>query len=160
MFALYYYDLTELINPSTPNNTIKMFPLTISCVKQSCTFIKTREPNIPTAASDASHDPTSENNSDTPDVIIVPDESNAKSVSNPDESAYKLIVLCGDALSSGNFHAGIVLNKNLIAVNHICQLIDDYIDAYPKNDNNELNSNFLRLLFSTEIFLTSKQSKK
>lgn len=55
--------------------------------------------------------------------------------------------LCGDAMTSGNFHAGIVLNKNMMIVNNICTKIDEYIDSHPKNDNGFLDNEFLRLLF-------------
>ena len=60
---------------------------------------------------------------------------------------YQFMMLCGDAMTSGNFHAGIVLNKNLATVNNICNLIDEYIDSYPKDDNGNLDKEFLRLLF-------------
>lgn len=104
-FALYYYDLSEFIDPRSVDNNINLFPLKFSSVSQSCTFIK----------------------------------------KNDDD--YRFIALCGDAMASGNFHAGIVLNKNLMAVNSICNLIDEYVDSYPKDQQGNLDKEFLRLLF-------------
>lgn len=104
LFALYFYDLTELINPLSENNTFKIFPIIFSSVKESCSFI------------------------------------------NKDKK-YQFMALLGDAMVSGNFHAGIVLNRNLLASNYLCQLIDEYIESYPKNNNNELDNDFLKLLF-------------
>ena len=109
-FALYYYDLSELIDPMSENTIIKLFPLFFNCVRQSCTFT----PSI---------QETSDNN---------------KKI---------LFLLCGDAMASGNFHAGIVLNRNLIAVNHICQLVDEYIDSYPKLEDDSMDDRFMKLLF-------------
>lgn len=100
-FALYYYDLSELIDPRSDNTIIKLFPLFFNCVRQTCTF---------------------------------------------SENKNKVYLLCGDAMSSGNFHSGIVLNKNLVALNHVCQLIDEYIDSYPKTDCG-LDERFVKLLF-------------
>lgn len=105
MFTLYYYDLTELIDPRTNNNNISLFPLIFSSVDQSCTFIK------------------------------------------KSEGDYRLMFLFGDAQVSGNFHTGLVLNKNMMIVNNICTKIDEYIDSHPKNDQGLLDKEFLRLLF-------------
>ena len=136
-FALYFYDLSELIDPSrlSKNITIKMFPLTFSCVKQSCTFIR---------KNGIAHPPLQRQDSRmglTADKLLNQLDADAP------VNHYQFVVLSGDAMSSGNFHAGIVLNKNLVAVNAICQMIDEYIDAYPKDSNGYLNNDFLRLLF-------------
>lgn len=103
-FALYYYDLSNLIDIKSEDNLWKIFPISFTSVKQSCSFLNYG-------------------------------------------GRYQFISVLGDALVSGNFHAGIVLNRNLMSVNYLCQLIDEYIDSYPKNDKNELDSNFLKLLF-------------
>ncbi len=107
MFALYYYDLTELIDPRSIENHFMLFPLYFSSVNQSCTFIKKQKEN--------------EN--------------------------YILMLLSGDAMSAGCFHSGIVLNKNIMVVNEICHKIDEYIDSHPKVSEQNLDKEFLRLLF-------------
>ena len=144
MFALYYNDLTELIDPRSNQNSIKLFPLNFSCAKQSCTFIKKENPK---------------GQCNSPNLIKMYDSSRnpfqkqmLENINNLDnyyfvKNHYQCIMLCGDAMVSGNFHSGIVLNKNMIAVHNICQSIDQYIDAYPKDENGNLNNNFLRLLF-------------
>lgn len=179
MFALYYYDLSELIDPNSSNFLIKIFPLTISCVKQSCTFIKKdkqieaqtcQNTGVPknlqfSEAPLATQGGTVENKSPIKDpqksrkemledssVYFPSDKSIVENMDRcdmvqPKENYYQLLILCGDAMCSGNFHAGIVLNKNLLAVNNLCQLIDEYIDSYPKDKNCNLNNNLLRLLF-------------
>ena len=148
-FVLYYYDLNELIDLHSNNLTIKMFPLTFGYVKQSCTFIKKNNQSV--------------NESDKEDmnycVLEKKDSYFGTSINEIiskelkwdneflSKNNYQFIMLCGDAMASGNFHTGIVLNRNLVAVNNICQLIDEYIDAYPKDKDGNLNNNFLRLLF-------------
>ena len=124
-----------------------MFPLKFSCAKQSCTFIKINNPN------------PNDNPNDNPNLTKIFDSSRnplrKQILENINDSEncyfvknnYRCIMLCGDAMVSGNFHAGIVLNKNMVAVHNICQWIDQYIDAYPKDENGNLNNNFLRLLF-------------
>lgn len=141
MFALYYFDLSELIDITSENNTIKMFPLTFACVNQSFTFIRVNGNGFRKGLMDSSADIFAEKYfEDKCEYDILP-----KDVTK--ENHYKIIALCGDAVCSGNFHSGIVLNRNLIGANNICQLIDEYIDAYPKDHDGHLNNNFLRLLF-------------
>jgi len=143
-FVLYIYDLSELIDPRSKNNNIKLFPLNFYCVKQSCSFVKKNE--------------LSKNNNPARNTWLTRKDSHAgiiidQSLANTNcdtphiKNNYQFITLCGDAMASGNFHAGIVLNMNLVAVSRMCQLMDDYIDAYPKDSNGNLHSNFLRLLF-------------
>ncbi|XWV24507.1 putative ORFan [Tupanvirus deep ocean] len=141
-FALYYYDLSELIDLDSKNITIKMFPLTFSCVKQSCTFIKKNKITAPPVLQrkDSSVGTSI-------DTILKRRSRLYDSCKNEPKNYYQLVALCGDAMSSGNFHAGIVLNRNLVAVNQMCLLIDEYIDAYPKDENGNLDNNFLRLMF-------------
>ncbi|XWV25739.1 hypothetical protein QJ857_gp1349 [Tupanvirus soda lake] len=150
-FALYYYDLSELIDLDSKNTTIKMFPLTFSCVKQSCTFIKKRKKEmLPVLQRTDSSMGTSV------DTILRRKSRLFDSCNHEPKNYYQFIALCGDAMSSGNFHAGIVLNRNLIAVNQICQLIDEYIDSYPKDENGNLDNNFLRLMFFNGNALNQK----
>lgn len=134
MFALYYYDLSELIDLKSPNVNIKLFPLFFSCVKQSCTFIKRND------------DKTLKSYSFERNYSEI-DLSCSLYIEDTRNSSYQLVCLCGDAMASGNFHAGIVLNKNLLAANNTCLLIDEYTDSYPKNDNGDLDNDFLRLMF-------------
>ncbi len=142
MFALYYYDLTEFIDPRSINNTIKMFPLIFSTVKQSCTFIKKQKKNdLDIIKSRLSLRDSFYGN------FMVESAAENCDLTKIYKNNYQLVVLCGDAMSSGNFHSGIVLNKNLIAVNNICHHINEYIDSYPKDTSGELNNNFLRLMF-------------
>jgi len=103
MFALYYYDLSELIDLNSARNQYKLFPLKFSSVKQTCSFVKSG-------------------------------------------GQYQLMAMLGDAMVSGNFHSGVVLNRNLMAVDNMCILIDKYIDSYPTL-NNVLDINFLRQMF-------------
>lgn len=138
-FALYYYDLSELIDPRSKNITINIFPLTFTYVNQSCTFIKkpSKEEfnSIRRTDSAFGYDVSQLMKKDkVPDKQLV-------------QNHYQFVALCGDAMVCGNFHSGIVLNRNLVAVNTLCISIDEYIDAYPKDANGNLDNNFLRLLF-------------
>lgn len=152
MFALYYYDLSELIDPRSKNLNLRMFPLNFGCVKQSCTFIKKEKLTRPTLQRQESF----LENIRKKDHL---DENEIENIVNNKKLAknyYQFIMLCGDAMASGNFHAGIVLNRNLVAVNDICRHIDEYIDSYPKDDQGNLNNNFLRLLFFHGNLLNQK----
>ena len=135
-FAIYYYDLSELIDLDSNRNVIKLFPLTFTCVKQSCTFKK----KIPIR-----YQNLTKNDSAMGSIFRYPNKH--KFCVDNMKHNYQFIALCGDAMASGNFHTGLVLNKNLISINKMCCLIDDFIDAYPKDKHGHLNYNFLRLLF-------------
>ena len=157
-FALYYYDLSELIDVRSENIILKMFPLTFSCVKQSCSFIrKVDATTYPVQRSDSVfgtsiNDILAKSKLKNGQVNPV-DNDNSLTVS---KNSYQFVSLCGDAMSSGNFHAGIVLNRNLVAVSQMCHLIEEYIDAYPKDKEGNLNNNFLRLLFFHGNLLNQK----
>ena len=151
-FALHYYDLSELIDPKTSNNKISLFPLKFSCAKQSCSFIKKCKDaeNDILQRSDSRFGNFANSGNDSPHGFPI-DGKPLKLRTNLQENKnskknYQFVALCGDALACGNFHTGTVLNRNIIAVNNMCQLIDQYIDSYPKV-NGYLNKNFLRLLF-------------
>lgn len=154
-FALYYYDLSELIGLDSNSLTIKLFPLNFNLVKQSCTFVKKKCGKTNSEKLNNSYFDLrklyAQNRATTTEI--------SRLYKNNENCWYQLILLCGDAMVSGNFHAGIVLNKNLLAVNHICNIIDEYIDAYPKNKEGFLDSNFIRLLFFT-CNLSNQQSIK
>ena len=156
MFALYYYDLGELIDPRSKSVSVKIFPLFFTCAKQSCTFVKrsnnclSSQLSFSTNMKDLNKTIEQVNNLSQSAVMADNMDSSLFSESPTCEEktlGYQLMILCGDAMSSGNFHSGIVFNKNLVAANKICQQIDLYIDAYPKDENCNLNNNFLRLLF-------------
>jgi hypothetical protein len=161
-FALYYYDLSELIDLQSNNIIIKLFPLTFSCVKQSCSFIKKNgtTPNTnPLQSNPLQSNPLQRNNSlfgITIDKYFPKNKLMDGECPIIPKNYYQFVSLCGDAMASGNFHAGIVLNRNLVAINHLCQLIEEYIDAYPKDINNNLNNNFLRLMFFHGNLLNQK----
>ena len=147
-FALYYYDLSELIDPTSENCHIKLFPLTFTSVKQSCTFMKKYPDKKPSMVNwkqtNTSYINLKKQIDDNHQCTCEEEPINNNNNNNDSD---QLIFLCGDAMASGNFHAGIVLNRNLIAANHICSMIDEYIDAYPKTSSGKLNNNFLRLMF-------------
>lgn len=132
LFALYYYDLSELIDLTSKQITIKLFPLTYTFVKQCSSFTKRTK------------------------TVMKEDSSiHISTATKKHNDNYQFVTLCGDAMVSGNFHAGIVLNRNLVAVHQMCQQIDQYIDSYPKI-NNQLSVHFLRLMFFQSNLMNEK----